>query len=151
MRKFIFLTLTFFFFCSVNAQFKIGGAAGVSLASRSGYNKGLNYAPVTEFQVNMFAKQPLGKKFIVYSELGYIGKGVQFKDWWFMDNLGNDEGRGNMKIRFDYIELKTPILFDFSFITKAISDEGELFTGLGPYIANAFNGHSSVTKFTSAN
>src|SRR6185369_11185441 len=98
------LLLSLIFFTAVifaNAQMKWGGRIGASMNSRSGYNDlSLKTGSIFAIQASVFEVQKLGKGFIFQPSLGYSGKGFKIRNWMFIDNLGNDEGTGDMNTRF---------------------------------------------------
>jgi hypothetical protein len=124
-----------------NAQMKWGGRIGANMNSRSGYNElSLKTGSIFTIQASVFEVQKLGKGFFFQPSLGYSGKGFKIRNWMFIDNLGNDEGTGDMNTRFDYIELGLPFLYQFP-------EAGGLEFGAGPYFACAIGGKNKATNF----
>jgi len=144
MRKYLTPLVFLIIATSATAQTKFGIEAGASLSSRTGYSH-LNSAPIITFQSSFFVNQFLSKKILLHAKLGYYAKGGKLTDFLFMDNLGNDMGKGDFKTRFDYIEFALPVLFQL-----ANSSRCKFFLGLGPYLSYAISANNKATHYRSS-
>ncbi|MES2850806.1 MAG: outer membrane beta-barrel protein [Bacteroidota bacterium] len=142
----LFLLITFF---SAPAQKRWGIADGIGLNRVSGYNAlGIKTDVLVTLQASVFGILPLDKndKFVFMPSLGYLPKGVQFKNVLFTDNLGNVIGTGNSKRRIDYLQLTLPGSLKMKWSKKV-----EGYIGTGPYIAYGLSGKEKWNYNTGGN
>ena len=144
MKKIIVLTIIGLSFLSAKGQFKWGVKAGTNLSNRSGFSgTGLQTGPIFTIQSSFLGMIPVGKFLIVQPSIGYYGKGMQFKNMQFIDNLGNDLGKGDENLIFNYIELSIPLQYKID-----LNRRDRIFIGAGPYVAYAINGKDKVKAGT---
>jgi len=138
MRK-IFLSGCIFLsmYMTAHAQQKWGIVGGAGLSKITGYNvSGAQTDFLVVLQGSVFTTLPLAKNsaFVLKPSVGYVPKGVSFKNVLLTNLDGSDIGYGNLKRRLDYIQLTLPVNYKMKW--KQVT----AYLGAGPYFSYAVSG-----------
>lgn len=138
MKKAFLPVCTFLLlFGNAHAQQKWGIVGGAGLSKITGYNvSGAQTDFLVVLQGSVFTTIPVGKKdaFVFKPSIGYVPKGVSFKNVQLTNLEGTDIGYGNLKRRLDYIQLTLPV--DYKMKWKHVT----AYLGAGPYVSYAVSG-----------
>ncbi|GEP95242.1 porin family protein [Chitinophaga cymbidii] len=129
MKKVLFSVAALLIAGASFAQVKFGVTAGPSFSSYTGKEAGDKETSklITGLRAGVTVDLPLADEFYIQPSLLYVGKGGKLTD-----------GDVDLKTRLNYLEL--PI----NFMYKPEVGAGNLFIGLGPYLAYGLSGKTKV-------
>jgi len=133
MRRLFSFSVGFLFLLPLNAQNKFGIKSGISFSDRNGTNS--NSTDLITLQVAAFGMIPLSKVVTMQPSFGYAPKGNKFRNLMFVDQLGGNNGYGDVNTRVDNIELAVP----FQYLVTS-SKQNKLLFGLGAFFSYAVGG-----------
>jgi hypothetical protein len=139
---------TMLLFCLIlvswaNCQTIFAIKGGVQLANMQGYD--YKPKPLTTIEVKGVALLPLSDAVTLTPSFGFSGKGKQYKNIEFTDELDNSLHNGDIHFIFNYLEFAIPVSY------KIIAEnKTEYYFGLGPYIEYAINAKSKLKNVSPA-
>jgi hypothetical protein len=141
MRKIlVLLPICFCFLFPTNAQTLWGGNAGLNVSNISNAREN-NVRPLVTFQFSGLAIVPIGNSLAMQPSFGFREKGYKIKNTIYSDSV-----KGEMKVRYRYLQLSTPVLLRCN-----ANDSYRLYAGGGPYLAYLINGKRNESNLNMEN